>query len=75
MTYENYRKELLKQAESLNAFLETVTDAGKFERLEFEIRRLLSEAARIKDMHVIDARRQRQTITMTIESRIKYPLM
>ena len=74
MTYENYRKELLKQAESLAALLETLTDAVQAARVEAEIKRVLNEAARIKEMHIFEARRQRQTLTIIVESRIKYPL-
>lgn len=75
MTYENYRKELLKQAEALNAFLDTVTDAIQAAKIESEIRRLLSDAARIKEMHTLEARKQRQTLTIIVESRMKYPLI
>lgn len=72
MTFKNHRAVLVKHMHLLMMYMLDSTNPDDVRKIDQELHRLKNEIAAIDDMTECQRYEQRETITYTIESRMKF---
>jgi hypothetical protein len=72
MTYKKHRDDLEKLMYGYILYIDESQDPDDISKIEYEIRRLKNEIQCLNDLTESQLHEQRKTITLTIESCMKY---
>jgi len=72
MNYNTYKKQLTDQMQAYLLFMLDCDDPDDASKLHAEVHRLKDRIDEINRLHYTQQRKQLQTVTMTVESGIKF---